>query len=619
MSDWSDDAEVNPDLGNDDCCDRVTEAGPGLTEMRAGVAPGRMTILLVEDDAPTIHAVAQLLGALGHEVVTAADGVEAWSLLQRRCVQVVLADWMMPWMDGLELCRRIRGLAGRPYTYFVLFTGRGGCEERLEALAAGVDDFLAKPFDTRELVARLEIARRLLSMQEDLERKNAALRELATTDELTGLKNRRSFFEALESHFALAARQRSPLSLVMLDVDQFKTYNDAFGHPAGDDVLRGIADVLRSTTRAHDTVARHGGEEFTVLLPVTGPVVARGMAERLRETIEQRDWPHRPVTASFGVATMTLKTGKALDLVDQADRALYASKRHGRNRVTHHADLGDCPQDGGEPANDSERSQPPLSRMALPSSIAADAPPTRRRLVPSEEDPGGLAPTYDDIVEGWSRAMELRDCATVAHSHQVTAEMLDLARTLGINEADMVHIRRGSLLHDIGKIGIPDAILHKPGPLSDEEWRIMRRHPEHAVELLAPFDFLQPALDIPYCHHERWDGTGYPRGLKGEQIPLAARAFAAVDIRDALSHDRPYRKAWPEERVRTHITALAGTHLDPDIVAILYPTLGSDGNPSRIIPSRRDSDLGQQPGPEGTCYRESVHARCGRTRGEPGG
>ena len=225
-------------------------------------------------------------------------------------MQVVLADWMMPWMDGLELCRRIRGLAGRPYTYFVLFTGRGGCEERLEALAAGVDDFLAKPFDTRELVARLEIARRLLSMQEDLERKNAALRELATTDELTGLKNRRSFFEALESHFALAARQRSPLSLVMLDVDRFKTYNDAFGHPAGDDVLRGIADVLRSTTRAHDTVARHGGEEFTVLLPVTGPVVARGMAERLRETIEQRDWPHRSVTASFGVASMTLKTGQ---------------------------------------------------------------------------------------------------------------------------------------------------------------------------------------------------------------------------------------------------------------------------------------------------------------------
>ena len=451
--------------------------------------------------------------------MTAAHGAEAWSLLQHRCVQVVLADWVMPWMDGLELCRRLRGLAGRPYTYFVLFTGRSGREERLEALAAGVDDFLTKPFDMRELVARLEIARRLLSVQEDLERKNAAVRELATTDELTGLKNRRSFFEALESHFALAARQQSPLSLVMLDVDQFKTCNDVFGHSAGDEVLRGIADVLRGTTRSHDTVARHGGDEFMILLPVTGPVVARGMARRLRETIEQRDWPHRPVTASFGVATMTLKTGKAVDLIDQADRALYASKRHGRNCVTHHADLGDCPLDGGEPANGTERSLPPLSRMALPSSIAADAPPTGCRLVPSEEDRGGLAPTYDDIVEGWSRAMELRDYATIAHSHQVTGVMLDLARTLGINEADMVHIRRGSLLHDIGKIGIPDAILQKPGPLSDEEWRIMRQHPEHAVELLAPFDFLQPALDIPYCHHERWDGTGYPRGSRANRFP----------------------------------------------------------------------------------------------------
>jgi PleD family two-component response regulator len=139
---------------------------------------------------PTIHAWRLLRGA-GHEVVTAADGVEARSLLQQRHVQVVLSDWMMPWMDGLELCRRIRGLAGRAYTYVVLFTGRVGCEDRLEALAAGADDFLAKPLDTRELVARLEIARRLLTMQEDLERKNAALRELATTDELT-VGNRRS-------------------------------------------------------------------------------------------------------------------------------------------------------------------------------------------------------------------------------------------------------------------------------------------------------------------------------------------------------------------------------------------------------------------------------------------
>ena len=196
------------------------------------------------------------------------------------------------------------GLAGRPYTYVVMVTARGGNEDRLEALAAGADDFLAKPFDPRELVARLGIADRLIAMQEELERKNAELRALATTDELTGLKNRRRFFEELETQFALAARRRSPLSLVLLDVDHFKAYNDAFGHPAGDDVLRGVADVLRGVTRGHDTVARHGGEEFAVLLPGTGPEVARGMAERLREAVERRAWPHRPVTASFGVATI---------------------------------------------------------------------------------------------------------------------------------------------------------------------------------------------------------------------------------------------------------------------------------------------------------------------------
>ena len=250
MHDRPDDTGENPILRNGDSRQGVTGAGSGLIEMRAGVASGPMTILLVEDDAPTSYAMTQLLRALGHEVVTAANGVEALSLLQHHCMQLVLSDWMMPLMDGLELCRRVRGLAGRTYTYFVLFTCKRGNEDRLEALATGVDDFLPKPFDTRELVARLEIARRLLAVQEELRRKNDALRALATTDELTGLKNRRSFYEALESHFALAARQRSPLSLVLLDVDNFKSHNDAFGHLAGDDVLRGVAEGLRSSSRA---------------------------------------------------------------------------------------------------------------------------------------------------------------------------------------------------------------------------------------------------------------------------------------------------------------------------------------------------------------------------------
>jgi PAS domain S-box-containing protein len=175
---------------------------------------------------------------------------------------------------------------------------------------------------------------------------------------------------------------------------------------------------------------------------------------------------------------------------------------------------------------------------------------------------------YDSTIEGWSRALDLRDRETEGHTQRVTEMTLRLARAMGIGEAELVHVRRGALMHDIGKMGIPDSILLKPGPLTEEEWQIMRRHPSYAYEWLSAIPYLRPALEIPYDHHERWDGAGYPRGLKGEQIPLAARIFAVVDIWDALRSNRPYRKAWPEEEVCAHICGLAGTHLDPEVVAL---------------------------------------------------
>ena len=141
-----------------------------------------------------------------------------------------------------------------------------------------------------------------------------------------------------------------------------------------------------------------------------------------------------------------------------------------------------------------------------------------------------------------------------------------LARAFGIGEAELIQIRWGALLHDIGKMGVPDGILLKPGPLTNEEWVVMHKHPEFAYEMLAPILYLRAALDIPYCHHEKWDGTGYPRGLKGEEIPLAARIFAVVDVWDALCSNRPYRAAWPEDIAREQIRSLAGTHFDPEVV-----------------------------------------------------
>ncbi len=187
-----------------------------------------------------------------------------------------------------------------------------------------------------------------------------------------------------------------------------------------------------------------------------------------------------------------------------------------------------------------------------------------------------LSQAYEATLEGWAKALELRDKETEGHSQRVTEMTMRLGQAAGIREEDLIHLRRGALLHDIGKMGIPDNILLKPGPLTDEEWEVMRKHPQYACEMLSSITYLQRALDIPYCHHEKWDGSGYPQGLAGSQIPLAARIFAMIDVWDALSSDRPYRKAWPPEKVGAYLQEQSGKHFDPQLLPIFLHLLQRD-------------------------------------------
>ncbi len=190
------------------------------------------------------------------------------------------------------------------------------------------------------------------------------------------------------------------------------------------------------------------------------------------------------------------------------------------------------------------------------------------QLLRSNED---ITRAYEDTLEGWSQALEMRDPETISHTRRVIQMTARLARVMGFQQDELALISRGALLHDIGKIGIPDHILRKPGPLNEEEWEIMHQHPVLAYELLSSIPGLQSAVDIPYCHHEKWNGAGYPRGLKGEEIPLAARIFAVVDVWDALTSDRPYRMAWPFEQARDYIRQERSQHFDPQVSdAFLY-------------------------------------------------
>ncbi len=187
-----------------------------------------------------------------------------------------------------------------------------------------------------------------------------------------------------------------------------------------------------------------------------------------------------------------------------------------------------------------------------------------------------LLTAYNKTIEGWSQALDLRDKETEGHTQRVTDLTIEFAKVAGLAGENLEHVRRGALLHDVGKLGIPDSILHKPGKLTEEEWEVMRRHPVYAHQWLSPIEFLKPAIDIPYSHHEKWDGSGYPRGLKGEDIPLIARLFAIVDVWDALCSDRPYRSAMSKADALEYIRGQAGSHFDPALVDLFVSVVKDD-------------------------------------------
>ena len=206
-----------------------------------------------------------------------------------------------------------------------------------------------------------------------------------------------------------------------------------------------------------------------------------------------------------------------------------------------------------------------LKALASQAAIAIDNATLFDNLQRSNSE---LAQAYDATIEGWSRALELRDNETEGHTQRVAVLTVKLARLFGLHDAELVQVRWGALLHDIGKMGIPDTILFKQGTLTEDEWIVMKKHTMFAYEMLSPIRYLRAALDIPYSHHEKWDGTGYPLGLKGEQIPLVARIFAVVDVWDALRSDRLYHSAWSIEKVRKHLRSLSGTHFDPHVLKV---------------------------------------------------
>ena len=299
-----------------------------------------MQVLLVEDSAVYRKLIGDDLRGWGFDVVLAETGAEAWTLLEQPTApKLVLLDWVLPDLDGIELCRRIRqtGLSGQ-YIYVILLTSKEGRQNMLEALQAGADDYLMKPFDELELKARLHVGKRILDLQEELVAARESMRHAATHDSLTGLLNRAEILGMLERELDRSRRERKPVSVILADVDHFKKVNDCHGHLFGDSALREIAQRLHSKLRMYDGVGRYGGEEFLLVLPGCNTADALVRANELREVISERPLVsagvERAITMSLGVAVSECVGVKEMEIVlKRADSALYLAKDNGRNRV----------------------------------------------------------------------------------------------------------------------------------------------------------------------------------------------------------------------------------------------------------------------------------------------
>jgi diguanylate cyclase (GGDEF)-like protein/putative nucleotidyltransferase with HDIG domain len=361
----------------------------------------------------------------------------------------------------------------------------------------------------------------------------------AITDGLTRLYNHRYMHECLDKEIARNTRFGATFAMIMIDIDFFKTYNDTYGHLAGDDVLASIARCIQDSIRNIDQAFRYGGEEFAVMLPETSTQGAYVVAERIREKIQERTFKGRAsVTASLGVASWPTDGMTKEELLAAADKALYTAKETGRNRT--------CgPYD---------------SRSQVLMEVESDSE-TKRIAI--------------GMIFALAATVDAKDHYTYGHSRKVSQYAVAMAQAMNIPPEKVAVIRTAGLLHDIGKIGIPDSILNKDGALDDQEWRQIKAHPTMGVEILRYVVELANALPIILNHHEHYDGSGYPSGTKGHDIPFEARLLSVADAYDAMTSLRPYHNQRSTQEAIEELRRCAGTTFDPELVEIFCKTLQS--------------------------------------------
>ncbi len=642
-------------------------------------------ILVVDDETELTSALCEMLNKNEYEAAGFSNPKEALAHLADHPYDILLADLMMPEMDGITLLKS--ALAVDPNLVGIIMTGQGTVQTAVEAMKTGAFDYLLKPFKISSVLAVLSRAQEVRKLRLE----NIQMREVLNAYELGQVVSFTLDLNAIFKKTSEAALQQLQADEVSFLLSEGEDGDLILAAKFGDerDLPIGLKIPLEGTVsgwvaRHHEPVTLEGevnDPRFSPAYPrpdiqsaVSMPMVLGSRLVGVMNVNKTRK--RRPLTSGqmlalrllVGIAASAIENARlyeqtekrfahltALRTIDQAITSSLDLK------VTLRLILESCAAQLSSDAASIHLLDPQSqtldfasglgfrtarqeqARILLGSGLAGQAALERRTITAAElsgelasreyeswvEEEGfcslAVAPliakgevqgvlqvfqrspfsftpewmeffealagqtaiaidnwrlfdnlqrtnqqlmlAYNATIEGWSAALDLRDQETEGHTRRVTEMAVQLARAMGgLDDDDLLRIRQGALLHDIGKMAVPDSILLKSGPLTETEWKIMRRHPEFAYQLLSPISYLRKALAIPYSHHERWDGSGYPQGLKNEQIPLAARIFAVVDVYDALRTDRPYRKGWPEEEVRDFLRERAGIDFDPQVV-----------------------------------------------------
>ncbi|MFA6609844.1 MAG: diguanylate cyclase, partial [Candidatus Omnitrophota bacterium] len=415
----------------------------------------------------------------------------------------------------------------------------------------------------RDITDRKRAEKEREILNNEIIKTNKRLKQLALKDPHTGLYNHRYLGEVIEAEFDRARRYAHPISVIMIDIDYFKSINDLYGHEFGDLVLKQFAVQLKSMVRRYDIVVRYGGEEFVIISAGTNKHKAFVQAQRLLDAIGLYNFGNKKhsvkLKLSISVASYPDDNiAKGMDMINLADKILDKVKEEGGNRVYSFSDIKR--KKSTDPRRPEEK--PPDEVKFLKDRIVKLTKRGNQSVI--------------EAIFAFAKTIELKDHYTGEHVEKTVRYATDIASALGLPKEEVESIRQAAALHDLGKIGIRENILLKASKLTREEFEEIKKHPQIGADVIRPIQFMHDIIPLILYHHERWDGKGYPAGLKGEEIPIGARIISIADAYHALSSDRPYRKAYSKEEARKIIKEGTGTQFDPKITGIFLKLIKNE-------------------------------------------